>query len=796
MADEINKKITVSIEAPTEKLQQNITSLSAIIDKLSESQQKLSKSGDENSAAFKTISQSITRYQGQLKAAGQQLNTLSSALKSSSATLRQNKTLVDALNKTNDQLTESVRSGAEQLKKLSSAGNTVVKTSQRQQGALIKAKQGIDAHAKSMTDSSSKSNQLKNNIDASAKSLQNQDAKIKNSKKAVDEHGWSMATNASKAAQLKTGVSKSVTGFQQQQAQVEKTTQALDVHQLTMQALETEFDKIKGVSGEFGPSLEDAAQGFNFLKNGLDLTQDGFKGVGVAIRETGFGFLVQLLQQVFEYFTQTTEGGKMLKGAISAIGVIVNSVKKVFGDFKKAIIDAITHPIESIKELGRIIVENIINRFKAFSIILNGIIHLNFKEMTDGAIQAFTGVADATNKIGTAFTTVQEGVKKTAGEMEQAYKEGSAEAIGHIAEHEQAAVASVDRQIQKYRELSAAIAGVDEKMRKRNKGANSKGKPEWRTDNDPEPLMVKGAGIEGLNTNDMGNVKVTAKDLTHQKKTENAIVTIKQNALKTIEEYAKQSAGKIATDAFGILTQSIKQQSNAKVAALEKDKQAELNNSSLTSAQKLAIQQKFKQQEAQVKIKEFKEEQEASIAQAVINGALAITKGTAQTGVLATLYIPTIIAETAVQIAKIAAQKPPAYASGGLHYASDGKGGVLSGYSKTDNTNAWLRSGEGVVVSEAMRVPWARNLVSAINVGFGGRDFSIANPGRGYAVGGIFTDGGEANRYYNQPVHDQKNLANSIAYQMINNFPPVYVDVKDINNQQNILAQTINRVNL
>jgi hypothetical protein len=120
----------------------------------------------------------------------------------------------------------------------------------------------------------------------------------------------------------------------------------------------------------------------------------------------------------------------------------------------------------------------------------------------------------------------------------------------------------------------------------------------------------------------------------------------------------------------------------------------------------------------------------------------------------------------------------------------------LPGYSRSDNTNAFLRSGEGIVVSEAMRAPWARNLVSAINVGFGGRDFSISNPGRGYAVGGIFTDGGDANRYYNAPVNDQKNLANTIAYQMINNFPPVYVDVKDINNQQNILAQTINRVNL
>jgi len=269
-----------------------------------------------------------------------------------------------------------------------------------------------------------------------------------------------------------------------------------------------------------------------------------------------------------------------------------------------------------------------------------------------------------------------------------------------------------------------------------------------------------------------------------------------KKAAEELTNFQVQQEKKLANEAFSIVSQSIKQEADAKIAGLERDKEAELNNSSLTSAQKLAIEQKFKQQEAQVKIKAFKQEQEASIAQAVINGALAITKDTAQTGVLSALYIPAIIAETAVEVAKIAAQKPPAYASGGLHYNSDGMGGVLPGYSRTDNTNAWLRSGEGVVVSEAMRVPWARNLVSAINVGFGGRDFSITNPGRGYAVGGIFTDGGDANRYYNQPVHDQKNLANSIAYQMINNFPPVYVDVKDINNQQNILAQTINRVNL
>jgi hypothetical protein len=153
-----------------------------------------------------------------------------------------------------------------------------------------------------------------------------------------------------------------------------------------------------------------------------------------------------------------------------------------------------------------------------------------------------------------------------------------------------------------------------------------------------------------------------------------------------------------------------------------------------------------------------------------------------------------IAGQGAASIATIAKQKP-GFAAGG-QYFSDGRGALLPGYSRTDNTNAYLRSGEAVVVSEAMRNPWARNLVSAINVAHGGRDFSAPNTGRGYAIGGIFTDGGNANRYYNQPVNDIKDMANTLAYQMINNFPPIYVDVKDVNNQQNILAQTVNRVNL
>jgi chromosome segregation ATPase len=305
-------------------------------------------------------------------------------------------------------------------------------------------------------------------------------------------------------------------------------------------------------------------------------------------------------------------------------------------------------------------------------------------------------------------------------------------------------------------------------------------------------LVALSAGAKDIESK-LTEVNVVKVDL--ESKYQTQLTDTSNKAAKQRADFELQTTQKVSDAAFSIISKGIQAQSDAKIKSLENQKEQELSNTSLTSAQKQAIEAQFKQKEDAVKLKAFKDEQKASIAQAIINGAIAITKAEAQTGVLGAFAIPAIIAETAIQVATIAAQKPPAMAKGGF-FRSDGKGAVLPGYSRTDDTNAYLRSGEAIVVSEAMRDPWARNLVSAINTAYGGRDFSVPNPARGYAVGGIFTDGGNANRYYNQPVHDQKNLANTIAYQMINNFPPVYVDVKDINNQQNILAQTINRVNL
>lgn len=294
---------------------------------------------------------------------------------------------------------------------------------------------------------------------------------------------------------------------------------------------------------------------------------------------------------------------------------------------------------------------------------------------------------------------------------------------------------------------------------------------------------------------DQTNTAIVAAD----KKTNDQVVANAKASQDKIRASEIDSVQKTTASAFTIITQGIDQRTDATVRGLEATRKAIDSNASLSAATKKQQENTLYAEEYKVKLKAFKNEQKANIAQAIMNGAIAVTKAEADLGPIAgTLALGAIVAQTAAQVATIKRQQPPTLqtAEKGGYFKSDGKGAVLPGYSKTDNVNAFIRSGEAVVVSEAMRDPWARNLVSAINVAYGGRDFSVPNISRGYAVGGIFTDGGNANRYYNQPMNDQKNLANTIAYQMINNFPPVYVDVKDINNQQNILAQTVNRVNL
>lgn len=88
---------------------------------------------------------------------------------------------------------------------------------------------------------------------------------------------------------------------------------------------------------------------------------------------------------------------------------------------------------------------------------------------------------------------------------------------------------------------------------------------------------------------------------------------------------------------------------------------------------------------------------------------------------------------------------------GGIQYNSDGRGAILPGYSKKDNMNARLRDGEAVIVSEAARDPYTRQVLSDINVAYGGKAF---------ATGGLY--GGSYIQQSSQKIASQVFQSNQI----------------------------------
>lgn len=130
--------------------------------------------------------------------------------------------------------------------------------------------------------------------------------------------------------------------------------------------------------------------------------------------------------------------------------------------------------------------------------------------------------------------------------------------------------------------------------------------------------------------------------------------------------YAMQMASDLSDAIFTIGQDRRRAELDAKLSSIERQREVELSNENLTQDQRARINEKYEKQIRSEKKKAFQADKKASIVQAVVNGALAVTKVMAQTGILSPFAIPAIVAGTALQVATIAAQKAPEYAVGGF----------------------------------------------------------------------------------------------------------------------------------
>jgi hypothetical protein len=303
----------------------------------------------------------------------------------------------------------------------------------------------------------------------------------------------------------------------------------------------------------------------------------GFSAAGLALKAMGIGLLISAFNILKDLFMSNQKIADAFGTSIKALGIIFNdlfsfienSIEPV-KDFFKAIFE---DPIGSLKQLGQLIKENIIERFQsalevagflsdAFVKLFKG----DFKGALDSVKEAgkemvdvFTGVDDTTGKIGDLANAVgkyaQETFKSAAALQAQENAAKRAEAI------QAGLVEQYDRQAEKLRQIrDNDLISIDERI----KANNELGK----VLEEQEKAMLKQAQLQ---------VQAAANQFNLNKSIENEVALI--NARNNVKGVEAQIEG-------------FRSEQKANEVALNKEL-IELANSKLEAETNLANQQKL-----------------------------------------------------------------------------------------------------------------------------------------------------------------------------------------------------------
>jgi hypothetical protein len=190
-------------------------------------------------------------------------------------------------------------------------------------------------------------------------------------------------------------------------------------------------------TGEVTKSLDEIASGLEGVDKKLDETAKGtqkvgaglkasgkagaigFKAIGAAIAATGIGLLVQIVATLIQKFTENKKVAEALEVVFAGIGAVINTLFEVVEPLGDVLMNAFNNPMETIKNLGKIIKENIINRFegmleflpaigKAISLVFKGEFAEAGKVAADAAGKMVLGVENVTDKIVAAGEAIGE----------------------------------------------------------------------------------------------------------------------------------------------------------------------------------------------------------------------------------------------------------------------------------------------------------------------------------------------------------------------------------------------------
>lgn len=181
-------------------------------------------------------------------------------------------------------------------------------------------------------------------------------------------------------------------------------------------------DKTKK-AGEEATIFGDIKKKFSDMTGGIMKVVRSFKTLKGAIAATGIGLLITALGSLAAYFTSTEEGSRKLAIATETLSILWGKLIETAAGLGKKIMSVFQDPVQAVKDLGKAIVDNIVERFNSLLDVL-GYVASAFKNLFAGEFtKAWEDVKAAGEEMVDVFTGVDNSVEKLTTGVKTFYNE-------------------------------------------------------------------------------------------------------------------------------------------------------------------------------------------------------------------------------------------------------------------------------------------------------------------------------------------------------------------------------------
>ena len=128
--------------------------------------------------------------------------------------------------------------------------------------------------------------------------------------------------------------------------------------------VESASEATAGLSSSLDRMTGGAVSGFAAMGKSIRTTVGGLKTLKGALAATGIGLLVVAIGSLITAFKSSEEGANKLAKITTVLGSVVDNLLDVVADIGEALIAAFENPQEALSNFGKLIKDNIVNRFE------------------------------------------------------------------------------------------------------------------------------------------------------------------------------------------------------------------------------------------------------------------------------------------------------------------------------------------------------------------------------------------------------------------------------------------------